>query len=239
MKYVKFAKYYEAIYSFKNYEAEARRVHELVSGFKLAPGNSLLDVACGTGGHLAFMRKDYVAEGLDLSEQMLAIARERLPEITFHRGDMLDFDFGRKFDVIVCLFSAIGYVKTARRLKQAVANMRRHLEPGGVLVVEPWLTPETYKPGGLHGMIVNQPELKIARMNLSAVRNGVSIIKFHCLVGTPQGIEYFTEQHELGLFTHQEYLDAFAAAGLEVQYDEKGLMDRGLYLGRSAAESQG
>jgi SAM-dependent methyltransferase len=233
MKYVKFAKYYEAIYSFKNYEAEARRVHELVSAFKLAAGNSLLDVACGTGTHLRYLCNDYAAEGLDLSEQMLAIARENLPGIRFHRGDMLDFDLGRKFDVIVCLFSAIGYVKTPRRLKQAIANMRRHLEPGGVLAVEPWLTPQTYKPGGLHGMIVNQPELKIARMNLAAVRNGVSIIKFHCLVGTPHGIEYFTEQHELGLFTHQEYLDAFAAAGLEVQFDEKGLMDRGLYLGRA------
>src|SRR5690348_12680763 len=170
MKYVKFAKYYEAIYSFKNYEAEARRLHELVSAFKLAPGNTLLDVACGTGSHLKFLRNDYAAEGLDLSEDMLAIARHNLPEIRFHRGDMTGFDLGRKFDVVVCLFSAIGYVRTARRMRMAIANMSRHLVPGGVLAVEPWLTPETYKPGGLHGLIVNQPELKIARMNLATVR---------------------------------------------------------------------
>lgn len=236
MKYVKFAKFYDAIYSFKNYEAETRRLHELISAYKRAPGNSLLDVACGTGGHLTFLRNLYAVEGLDLSEEMLTIARQRLPETQFHRADMLDFDLGRKFDVVVCLFSAIGYVKTKQRLKQAIANMSRHLVPGGVLAIEPWLSGETYQPGGLHGMFINQPELKIARLNLGAVRNGVSIIKFHCLVGTPEGIEYFTERHELGLFSEAEYLEAFAAAGLEIFYDEKGLMDRGLYLGRSPAQ---
>jgi hypothetical protein len=60
----------------------------------------------------------------------------------------------------------------------------------------------------------------------------VSTIDFAYSVGTPAGVEQFTEHHELGLFTDEEYRGAFAAAGLAVEHDAEGLMGRGLYLGR-------
>jgi hypothetical protein len=50
-------------------------------------------------------------------------------------------------------------------------------------------------------------------------------------VGTPEGINYFDERHELGLFTTDEYLSAFRACGLEVIHDPRWLTGRGLYLG--------
>src|SRR3712207_7289123 len=49
---------------------------------------------------------------------------ERYPDVRFHQGDMTDFDLGRRFDVVVCLFSAIGYVLTEERLRQTLANFR-------------------------------------------------------------------------------------------------------------------
>ncbi|HEY6394680.1 MAG TPA: class I SAM-dependent methyltransferase [Candidatus Binataceae bacterium] len=233
-EYSKFARYYDAAYSFKKYQAEAERLHAIISSFKLSPGNTLLDVACGTGGHLAFLRRHYSVEGLDLSEPMLEIARQRYPEIVFHQADMVKFDLARQFDAITCLFSAIGYVKTVKHLGMAVNSMARHLKPGGVLIVEPWFTNETGKSGGPHSLFVDTPDLKLARMNITTVRNGRSIIKFHYLAGTPERIDHFTERHELALFAHQEYLDAFSSAGLEVSHDAQGLIGRGLYIGTSA-----
>ncbi len=60
---------------------------------------------------------------------------------------MLDFDLKRQFDAVTCLFSSIGYVKTKSRLGKAIRNISRHLLPGGVLLIEPWFTPEQWHPG--------------------------------------------------------------------------------------------
>jgi hypothetical protein len=50
------------------------------------------------------------------------------------------------------------------------------------------------------------------------------------VVGTTNGIDTFTELHELGLFTHHEYRRAFMDAGLTVEHDPVGLFNRGLYI---------
>jgi len=65
-------------------------------------------------------------------------------------------------------------------------------------------------------------------MNRTSVRGGVAQFKFHYLVGTPYRIVYFTELHELGLFTHREYMQAFKSNGLKVWYHRRGLNGRGL-----------
>jgi len=224
---------YDAIYLArgKDYEADALSVHELAKGNLRSGGNSLLDVACGTGIHLSYLKNFFNCEGLDLDPKMLEAAQKKMPEMKFHQGDMLDFELGRQFDVVTCLFSSIGYVKTVPNLKRAVAHMSRHLKPGGVLVVEPWFTPEDWHPGKVHATFVDEPDLKIARINLSGVEGTLSYFVFHYLVGTPEGIHNFEERHELGLFTIDEYKIAFRDCDLEVIHDPKWLNARGLYLG--------
>jgi ubiquinone/menaquinone biosynthesis C-methylase UbiE len=230
----KSAQFYDAIYSQvgKDYAGEAARIHALIQEYGRSAGDTLLDVACGTGEHLAHLRTYYKVEGLDLDPNILEVARRRHPDVPFHLGDMADFDLGRQFDAITCLFSSIGYVKTVPRLNQAVANMLRHVKPGGVLLVEPWFAPAVFKPAGVYATFVDQPALKIARMNVTRVEDGISVLDFHYLVATPAGVEHFTERHELALFTNEEYEGAFRAAGVDAAYDAQGLTGRGLYMGR-------
>ena len=224
--------YYDVIYATKkNYAAEAARLKKLIQRYKKSRGIALLDVACGTGVHLSFLRLKFEVEGLDLDPKLLYIARKRNPRVRFHQGDMTRFDLGKQFDVIACLFSAIGYVKTLQRLRRTIRCMARHLKPGGVLTVEPWLTREKFKPGLISALHVDQPRLKISRMNRTIVKGRLSFIDFHYLIGTPERIEYSTDYHTLGLFTHNEYLKAFQDSELDVIYDSKGLMGRGLYIG--------
>jgi ubiquinone/menaquinone biosynthesis C-methylase UbiE len=232
-EYSKLAKIYDALYSFKNYEAEAKRLHEIIREKKTSPGNALLDVACGTGTHLSFLHKHYAVEGIDLTPEMLEVARARHPQTVFHYGDMRTFDLGRRFDVVTCLFSSIGYMKSPSDLRKAVINMARHLQPGGVLIIEPWLTEETWKPGGVHALYVDKPDFKIARLDVPTSKGRMSLFTWHMLIGNPEGVEYLTQKHELFLFSNAEYIEAINAAGLDVSYDEKGLMNRGLFIGTS------
>jgi SAM-dependent methyltransferase len=224
------ARFYDAIYSWKDYLAETERLDGLIRERRPA-ARTLLDVACGTGLHLEHLRDRYEVEGLDLDPELLEIARGRLADVPLREGDMRDFELGKRFDVVTCLFSSIGYAKTEESLRAAIATMARHLEPGGVLVVEPWLTPESYRTPHVGAVFVDEPELKIARVNIAERGVGTSVIVFHYVVGTPEEIDRFEERHELGLFTHEQYLEAFRAAGLSVEHDSEGLMGRGLYLG--------
>lgn len=234
----KSAQYYDEIYASidKDYEAEAKKAHRFIQKHKQTNGKTLLDVACGTGFHASLLSKYYEVEGLDLGSEMLKVARKKHPEIRFHQGDMTDFDLQRQFDAIVCLFSSIGYVKTRARLQKAIQNMGRHLLPGGVLLIEPWFTAQQWHPGRASMTQVNRPDLKIVRMSYSGQKGKISMIEFQYLIGTSKGIEHSVEIHELGLFTHREYRDAFKAAKLNVIHDKEGLAGRGLYIGRKLAE---
>lgn len=224
------AQIYDAIYAWKDYADEAERLHALIEE-RAANASTLLDVACGTGMHLAELRRWYDVEGLDLEPRLLAVARGRLPGVALHEADMVDFDLGRTFDVVTCLFSSVGYAGTVERLDAAVAAMARHLAPGGLLVIEPWILAENWLERHVGALFVDQDELKIARLNAHETAGRLSILHLHHLVGTPDGVDYFVERHELGLFTHEEYTASIVAAGLEPEHDPEGLMGRGLYLG--------
>src|SRR5664279_5683472 len=118
--FTKSAAFYDAIYSWKDYAAEAELVRGYIAQYKQSPGNTLLDAACGTGQHLMHLREYYAVEGFDLDAELLKVARERCPDVPFYQADMVDFELGKRYDVITCLFSAIGYAKTVERLNETM-----------------------------------------------------------------------------------------------------------------------
>ena len=78
-----------------DYEEGSRRLTSLIQ--KHNPGaRSLLDVGCGSGKYLDTLQHTFDCEGLDLSDGFLEIARKRCPHIRIHKGNMTDFDLGRR-----------------------------------------------------------------------------------------------------------------------------------------------
>lgn len=228
------APYYDHIYSFLDYRAAADTLRALISEHH--PGaRSLLDVACGSGKHLDHLRQHYRVEGLDLLPAMLDHARARCPDVPLHQGDMTDFSLGREFDVVSCLFCSIGLVVTLEKAERAIARMAAHLAPGGLLIVEPWITPEQCWTHKVTSESIDTPGLRIARMYAYEMAGRTSVYDIHYLVGTPAGVTHFTEREVRGLFTHEEYVAAFNKAGLSASYFDMGLFpghEYGLYLGR-------
>ena len=228
--FTKSARFYDALYHFKDYGAACRQLHALIQAHN-PDAKTLLDVACGTGKHLEHLRGYYQVEGLDINADLLHVARQRCPEVPLHEENMVSFRLDRTYDVITCLFSSIGYVKLVESLDSAIASMAFHLPPGGLLVVEPWFSPQTYWVGRITANFVDEPDLKIAWMYTSEIDGRISRFDINYLVGTPKGVEHFTERHEMGLFTRDEYVGAFEKSGLTVEYDPKGLFGRGMYTG--------
>lgn len=232
------ATYYDEIYASmkKDYAGEAAKVNKFIQKHKKTNGRKLLDVACGTGTHANYLNQYYDVEGIDLDTKMIAVAKSKYPSIKFQYGDMVNFSIHRKFDVITCLFSSIGYVRTKSRLQKAVKNMADHLSQGGVLLVEPWFSQDQWTVGRVNLVSINHDDLKIVRMSRSSRRGSISIIEFQYLIGNSRKITHSIERHELGLFSNKDYLDAFDSAGLKTVYDSKGLNGRGLYLGIKAVK---
>jgi trans-aconitate methyltransferase len=81
-------------------------------------------------------------DGLDLNEEFVAIAQQNNPDGRFFIADMTDFSSGRRYDAVVCLFSAIGYVRTVDRVVATLTRFASHLNDRGVILVEPWFTKE-------------------------------------------------------------------------------------------------
>ncbi len=97
--------------------------------------------------------------------------------------------------------------------------------------MEPWFGPGILDPNSIHASFVNEPNLKIARMNTTRLEGNLSFLDFQYMFGTPSGIETFCETHAMGIFTDEEYEQAIKQAGLAVIHDKEGLDGRGLWIG--------
>lgn len=217
------AEYYDAIYADKDY---AGPVRELLA--KLPPLQSALDVACGTGRHLEHLQKQIPhCEGLDLEPGLLDVARRRLPGLTFHEGDMREFRLPGRFDLITCWFGSIGYARDLDGLARCVKTWKAHLNPGGWIVIEPWLFPETFREGARYVRNVSTDEYDLTRMVVSHADGTLYSSDFHYLLATSsRGVEHFVERHELRMFTRAEYRQALEDEGLDLHTTEP------LFIGR-------
>jgi ubiquinone/menaquinone biosynthesis C-methylase UbiE len=229
---------YDQIYgSFKDYAGEAARVAAVLR--ERAPAaRRVLDVACGTGEHARYLHSEhgFTVDGLDIELGFVTLAQAKLPDAKVWIGDMASFEVPARYDAILCLFSSIGYVRTLDRVTATLQCFRRHLEPEGLVLVEPWFTPDRWTPGRVYVHTSESNGLHLVRMSHSGVEGRVSKLTFHYLVGSNEGIRHEVEAHELGMFTRDEMTECFATAGFtNVSYDEEGLIGRGLYV--ACAES--
>ena len=96
--------------------------------------HSALDAGCGTGRVARELaRRGVDAVGVDIDADMLATAQRRSPELAWHCADLASVDLERSFDVVLLAGNVMIFLAPGSE-EQVVANMARHLAPGGVLV---------------------------------------------------------------------------------------------------------
>jgi trans-aconitate methyltransferase len=226
------AELYDLIYSaFKDYPREATELAGIIRRAR-PQARTVLDVGCGTGEHARLLTEahGFEVDGLDLDPTFVRLARAKLPHGSVYEADMTSFEIRRRYDVILCLFSSIGYVRTLHNVRRTLDRFRAHLADGGIVLVEPWLPPELFRPGTVRINTAESERVSVARMSHTEAEDRLSRLHFEYLIGRPEGIEHVVETHELGLFTTEEMLECFDRAGLRATYDAKGPGGRGLFL---------
>lgn len=222
------AEYYDLIYGSKDYRGEVEKLRNLFAKY-VPEVRSILDVACGTAEHLRFL-SHYQTVGLDIDSAFIQLAKNKLPHADFHTADMSQFRLGMKFDVILCLFSSIGYLLDDESIRSTLSSFKNHLEPGGAMFIEPWLEPEAWVSSPAAMIAVEDGERKVCRV-MSSKRDGEqSFLDAYYLFVNGTDVRYATERHELWLVSRKQWFDFFRDAGLQAEYLTDGLTPRGLYV---------
>ncbi len=144
-----YSKYYDLIYSDKDYQGESDYILNLIKRYS-SQAQKVLELGCGTGHHAELLVKQNLSvQGIDLSEKMLQCAierREKLPEnfkhhLKFSQGDIRHFNLNQTFDVALALFHVISYQTSNNDLMEVFATVRKHLKQGGIFIFDVWYGP--------------------------------------------------------------------------------------------------
>ena len=141
-----YARVYDLLYQNKDYAAECDLLERVFRQHASHRVKTILDLGVGTGNHaLLLAARGYSIVGVDLSEDMLDIARSKAERqrlsIAFHQGDVRQVDLGQAFDAVLMMFAVLGYQTENADILAALRAARRHLPPSGLLIADIWYGP--------------------------------------------------------------------------------------------------
>ncbi len=139
--YSQIAPVYDPLMSEVDYRGWTFYITEILTKNDIGPPARVLDLACGTGTATLMMAgTGFDMIGLDLSEEMLAVARAKAEakrvEIEWQQGDMRRFELDESVDAVVCLFDSINYLTEESELLDCFACVRKALRPGGMFLFD-------------------------------------------------------------------------------------------------------
>jgi len=138
-----YARYYDAFYQDKDYEAECDFIEQVFKKFSENKPKKVLDIGCGTGGHaIPLARRGYDVTGIDRSGEMIKIARQKAKEsgvnVNFCVQDMRQLRLNRKFDAAISMFAVLDYLVTSHDVQKTLVSIRKHLCASSLFVFDFW-----------------------------------------------------------------------------------------------------
>lgn len=117
----------------EDYIEEGKKYKTLIKKYSKIPVSTLLNLGCG-GGHVDWVCKEYFTiTGVDISTNMLKLARKLNPTVRYIKGDMRTARLKKTFDTVLILDS-INYMLTKKDLSSVFKTAYEHLKPGGMLL---------------------------------------------------------------------------------------------------------
>ena len=97
---------------------------------------TLIELGCGSGSLLKILSNTYSCFGIDLSSQMIRVARKKVPHAEFKVANISKFRLDKKFDVVLCVFDTINHLLTFKEWQALFKHVRDHLNPSGVFIFD-------------------------------------------------------------------------------------------------------
>ena len=148
---------------------------------------SMLDIGCGTGVLCSRMHAYGVdAQGMDLSEGMIAMAKEKYPELVFEQGNMVTYESDRQFDLVTSTCDAMNHILEPADLQQVMRNVHSYLAPGGYFLFDllKWEETEVCEPVDLGELDGKRLQFQIHRTADGLVRLQIEVFEGRQLVHT-------------------------------------------------------
>ncbi len=132
------------------YAEEADLYVETIHTSASRPVREVLELGSGGGNNASHMKHSFAMTLVEPADRMRGISRNLNPECTHLPGDMRSIRLGRAFDAVF-VHDAIMYMRTEDDLRAALQTVATHLAPGGVALVAPDATTETFSESTEHG----------------------------------------------------------------------------------------
>ena len=223
MVFESYANYYDLFYNEKDYQAEIEFILQM-GGFR--PPMSILDLGCGTGGHvLPLATRGFAMTGVDMSEKMVRRAKEKAKEAKveadFSLGDIRKLDLGKTFDAVISMFAVMGYQTGNQDFLLALQAARSHLESGGLFIFDAWFGPAVLRerPETRIREIQDgeQRVIRIASPELDSLQNTVTVHYTVFRLDMDRVLDESRESHQMRFFFAPEVALFAQQAGFEVQ----------------------
>lgn len=137
-----YSQYYNLLYYDKDYPAEAAYIIELIQEY-FPNAQNIIELGCGTGKHASvFAEKGFSVLGIELSEDMLNIARQNEnTRLRFQKANISNFKVDQKFEIALSLFHVISYLTDNSSLIRTFQLVHESLCDGGLFIFDVWHTP--------------------------------------------------------------------------------------------------
>jgi SAM-dependent methyltransferase len=123
---------YEAMYhSFIDYEAEYVFYSDILLSYQC---KSVVEIGCGSGNLASrFSNNGFEYVGIDLSEEMLTLAKANNPTAVFVKEDMRNFNLQKKSDACIITGRTISYLLTNDDVVDAFTSIYKNLKSQGII----------------------------------------------------------------------------------------------------------
>ena len=206
-----------------NYADWCNRITQLIQRFSRRDAQTLLNLGCGGGKNIFTLKHKFEVTGVDISPAMLDLAKQLNPECNFLLGDMRNCSLGQEFDAVL-VDDAISYMVSHAELSAVFQNAYRHLRVGGVMIVEPDYTKDTFEQNRTRVSYANA-KCKPANVDVTFIENNFdpdpgnntfedTIIY---LIREKGKLRIEKDISEFGLFTRDEWRAALCEVGYEVR----------------------